>query len=103
MLLGPIGTLDLVTVSGDAGALNEPLRRYTTRWLSSTPGESSNRCYTGDPHVLGWHQMEHGSRHVESCVVLRFRCANAVVPTRVWGGMMGETGPRERCSGGCAE
>ena len=29
-LLGPIGTLDLVTVSGDASALIEPLRRYTT-------------------------------------------------------------------------
>jgi hypothetical protein len=39
MLVGPIGTLDLVTVSGDAGALNEPLRRYTTRWLSPTPGD----------------------------------------------------------------
>ena len=37
-MLGPIGTLDLVSVSGDAGALNEPLRRYTTRCLASTAG-----------------------------------------------------------------
>ena len=42
-----MGTLDLVSVSGDAGALNEPSRRYTKQW------PSPHRYYTSS-QIMGY-------------------------------------------------
>jgi len=49
LALEPIGTLDLVTVSRDAGALNDPLRGYTRRRRSRTPGLGPGGVPHGEP------------------------------------------------------